>query len=141
MADEVEEKAKMVLDTKGTDCTSWTRTDFDAVLAWYNPPKRTKLTTNEEKARVWNEILTKNKVPPAYERWTDDDERALLEASKDEIALGDTALGRVQRRKQNEVRRSIMNMTDAEWAEAVALRESSFDLSQDSTADGEVGEV
>ena len=137
----VEEKAKMVLDTKGTDCTSWTRTDFDAVLAWYNPPKRTKLTTNEEKARVWNEILTKNKVPPAYERWTDDDERALLEASKDEIALGDTALGQVQRRKQNEVRRSIMNMTDAEWAEAVALRESSFDLSQDSTADGEVGEV
>ena len=64
-----------------------------------------------------------------------------MEASKDEIALGDTALGRVQRRKQNEVRRSIMNMTDAEWAEAVALRESSFDLSHDSMADGEVGEV
>lgn len=137
----VEEKAKLVLDTKGNDCTSWTRTDFDAVLAWYNPPKRTQLTTNEEKARVWNDILTKNKAPPVYERWTDDDERALLEASKDEIAVSDTTLGWVQRRKRNEVRRSIMNMTDAEWAEAVAARENSCNLSQDTTADGEVGEV
>ena len=137
----VEEKAKMVLDTKGNDCTSWTKADFDAVLAWYNPPKRTQLTNNEEKARVWNGILTSNKVATVYDRWTDDDERALLEASKDEIAVGDTALGRMQRRKQNEVRRSIMNMTDAEWEEVIAARESSRDLSEDTTDNGEVGEV
>ena len=137
----VEEKAKMVLDTKGNDCTSWTKADFDAVLAWYNPPKRTQLTNNEEKARVWNGILTSNKVPPVYDRWTDDDERALLEASKDEITVGDTALGRMQRRKQNEVRGSIMNMTDAEWEEVIAARESSRDLSEDTTDNGEVGEV
>jgi hypothetical protein len=48
---------------------------------------------------------------------------------------------RVQRRKQNEVRPSIMNMTDTKWVEAVAARESISDLSQDSMADGEVGEV
>ncbi|KAL7431791.1 hypothetical protein ACHAXH_004910 [Discostella pseudostelligera] len=137
----VEEKAKMVLDVKGNDCMSWTRTDFDAVLAWYNPPKHTQLTTNEEKVWVWNDILTKNKDPTVYERWTNDDERELLEASKDEIAVGDTTLGRVQRRKQNEVRQSIMNMTDTECVEAVAARESISDLSQDSMADGEVGEV
>jgi hypothetical protein len=92
----VEEKAKMVLDVKGNDCMSWTRTDFDAVLAWYNPPKHTQLTTNEEKVWVWNDILTKNKDPTVHERWTNDDERELLEASKDEIAVGDTTLGRVQ---------------------------------------------
>lgn len=64
----------------------------------------TKLTTNEEKTRAWNDTITKGKNPPVYKRWTNDDERELLEASKEEITLGDTALGRVQKRKSNEVR-------------------------------------
>ena len=64
----VEEKVKKILDTKGCDCTKWTKTDFDAVLAWYNPPNRTKLTTNEEKTRAWNDIITKGKNPPVYKR-------------------------------------------------------------------------
>lgn len=130
------------MDTKGRDCTKWTKTDFDAVLAWYNPLNRTKLTTNEEKTQAWrNDIITKGKNPPVYKRWTDDDERELLEASKEEITLGDTALGRVQKRKSNEVRRSILNMPDAEWAELVAARESTNNYSHDSMAEGDVGEV
>ena len=137
----VEEKGKMVLDRKGLDCSRWNKTELDAVLAWYNPPKRTKLTTREEKEAAWNAIQSKGTTPPVCERWTDDEEKELLEASKEDISLGDTALGRVQMRKQKEVRRSIMNMTDAEWAEAVAARESAQSLSEDITVDGEVDAV
>ena len=46
-----EGKAKMLLDTKGLDCMSWNKTDLDAVLAWYNPPKHTQLTTREERSK------------------------------------------------------------------------------------------
>ena len=83
----VEDKAKEILDTKGYDCTRWNKSDLDTVLAWYNPPKRTDLTSREEKERAWNCIQSKGQQPPVCERWTDDDERELLEASKVEIAL------------------------------------------------------
>ncbi len=53
----VEEKAKTVLDTKGRDCKGWNKTDLDAVLAWNNPPKRTQLSTREEKEQAVNDGL------------------------------------------------------------------------------------
>ena len=129
----VEEKGKMVLDTKGLDCTSWNKTELDAVLAWYNPPRRTKMT-QEEKKQAWINIQTKGIAPPTCERWSDDDERELLEASKTELVVGDTALGQAQARKKNELRLSALTMTDDEWAEVVSARQSVIDLSLDSTS-------
>ena len=133
----VEEKGKMVLDTKGSDCTSWNKTELDAVLAWYNPPRRTKMTP-EEKIQAWITIQTKGMAPPTCERWSDDDERALLEASKTEITVGDTALGRAQARKKNELKQSALSMTDDEWAEVVSARQSMLDSSLDTTTDDEL---
>ena len=124
----------MVLDTKGVDCTSWNKTELDAVLAWYNPPRRTKMT-QEEKKQAWINIQTKGIAPPTCERWSDDDERELLEASKTEIAVGDTALGRAQARKKNELRLSALTMTDDEWAEVVSARQSVMDSSLDTTTE------
>ena len=52
-----------------------------------------------------------------YAKWTDDDERELLEASKTEITLNDTALGRVQQRKKMEFMQAVPTLTLEEWAE------------------------
>ena len=93
----------MILDTKGNDCTCWNKTEMDAVLAWYNPPRRTKMKTMEEKMQAWRDIQAKGKAPPTCERWSDDDERELLAASKTEISVIDTALGRAQARKEKEL--------------------------------------
>ena len=128
----VEEKGKMVLDTKCVDCTRWNKAELDAVLAWYNPPRRTKLT-QEEKMQAWINIQTKGIAPPTCERWSDDNERELLEASKTEITVGDTALGRAQARKKNELKLSALAMTDDEWAEVVSARQSVMDSSLDTT--------
>ena len=134
----VEEKGKMVLDTKGSDCTRWNKTELDAVLAWYNPPRRTKMSP-EEKVQAWMNIQSKGAAPPTCERWSDDDERALLEASKKEITVCDTALGRAQSRKKNELKQSALTMTDDEWAEVVsASRQSMLDSSLDSMTDEEL---
>ena len=140
----------MVLETKGVDCTRWNKTELDAVLAWYNPPRRTKMTT-EEKMQAWNTIQMKGIAPPTCERWSDDNERELLEAIKTEITVGDTALGRAQARKKNELKLSALTMKDDEWAEVILARQSVMDSSLDTTtqmdplldttADGEEDEV
>ena len=45
----VEAKSKHVLETKGIDGNRWNVADFDAVLSWYNHPKRSSFTNKEEK--------------------------------------------------------------------------------------------
>ncbi len=85
------------METKGGDCKGWNKMDLDAVLAWYNPLKHTQLSMREEKEQAWIKIQTKGGKPPICERWSDDDEQELLDASKVDIAEGDTALGRMQK--------------------------------------------
>lgn len=117
----VEEKGKMVLETKGTDCACWNKMEMDAVMAWYNPPRRTKMTT-EEKMQAWRDIQARGTAPPTCERWSDEDERELLEASKTEIAVSDTALGRAKARKEKELELAALTMTDEKWEQIVARR-------------------
>jgi hypothetical protein len=61
--------------------------------------------------------------PPMYAKWTNDDERELLEASKMEITLNDTALGRVQQQKKSEFMQAIQTLTWEEWADVMLKRE------------------
>ena len=61
-------------------------------------------------------------APPTCERWSDEDERELLEASKAEIAVSDTALGRAKARKEKEIERAALTMTDEKWEQIVARR-------------------
>ena len=118
-----EEKGKLVLSTKGVEGNGWSVPDVDAVLAWYDVPQQNKLTTKEAKMRAWAKIWQEDKEPPMYATWTGDDERELLEASKMEITLNDTALGRVQQRKKSEFMQAIQTMTREEWADVMSQRE------------------
>ena len=77
--------------------------------------------------QAWRDIQAKGKVPPTCERWSDDDERELLAASKTEIAVIDTALGRAQARKEKELERAALTMADDKWEQMVAARRESHD--------------
>jgi len=131
----VEEKGKRVLETKGADGSNWNVADLDAVLAWYNHPNRNKLTNKEDKMRAWADIQEKRKQPPTYGRWTDDEERELLEASKENLTLDDTAVGRAKQRKKIEFQQAIRTMTRDEWTDAASVWDS-VESTCNSTADG-----
>jgi DUF438 domain-containing protein len=140
----VEEKGQRVLDMKGGDGTGWNVEDVNAVLAWYNHPQRNKLTSKESKLKAWDEIRDRGKPPPTYERWTDDDERELLEASKTNITVDDTALGRARKKKELDLAQAIRMMTKEELEAALAAKESidnATTLGAIAVSDGAVGEV
>ncbi len=58
-----------------------------------------------------------------------------------EIAVGDTTLGRMQKRKKKEAQQSIITMADDELTEALAAREMANNISLDTTQDGAEGTV
>jgi len=139
-----EEKGKLVLSTKGVEGNGWSVSDVDAVLAWYDFPHRNKLTNKDAKMSAWAKIRQEGKEPPIFEMWTDDDERKLLEASKTEITLEDTALGRVQQKRKSNFMTAIQTMTKEEWAEVKSQREiveSALNLSDNGVSDGASGAV
>ncbi len=87
----------------------------------------------------------RGKPPPTYERWTDDDdERELLEASKTNITVDDTALGRARKKKELDLAQAIRMMMKEELEAALAAKESidnATTLGAIAVSDGAVGEV
>lgn len=137
----VEAKAKHVLEMKGIDGNRWNVADFDAVLSWYNHPKRSSFTNKEEKLNGWKELQAKGlKEPAACVPWTDEEERMLLDASKENIELGDTALGRVKRRKMSECKQALRDMSEEEFQDLIAARANRA-TENECERDGEVGAV
>jgi hypothetical protein len=137
----IEAKAKHVLEMKGVDGIKWNVTDFDAVLTWYNHPKRSTFTNKEEKMNGWNELRAKGlKEPAACAPWTDEEERMLLDASKENIELGDTALGRVKRRKMSECKQALCDMSEEEFQELMAARANRA-TENECERDGQMGAV
>ena len=140
----VVEKGQCMLATKGDNSTGWNGEDVNAVLAWYNHPQRNKLTSKESKLKVWDELRALGKSPPTCERWTDDDEMELIEASKANITVNDTALGRAQMKRKHYFESRIETMSKAEWEAAVAKRESidgAINFDANNVSDGAVGWV
>jgi hypothetical protein len=137
----VEAKAKHVLETKGIDGNRWNVADFDAVLSWYNHPKQSSFTNKEEKLNGWKELQAKGlKEPAACVPWTDEEEWMLLDASKENIELGDTALGRVKRRKMSECKQALRDMSEEEFQDLIAARANRA-TENECERDGEVGAV
>jgi hypothetical protein len=118
---EIYEKGKRVLEAKGNDSSRWLVADLDAVLTWYGVAKLGTLG-KVEKLEKWASIQENNGQPKEFERWTDGDEAALIEASREDIELGDTALGRLQKKKKADFVKTARKFTDEEWAEMTAAR-------------------
>ena len=47
----------------------------------------------------------------------DDDERALIEAGRTDLDIGDTAVGRLQKKRMDDLKRSAQQLTSEEWRE------------------------
>ncbi len=69
-----EEKALEILAIEGGSPELYSVKDLDCLLAWHQvkdlPPKAKK----QDKLAKWIEIKESMKMPPPYERWTDEDE-------------------------------------------------------------------
>ena len=79
----IEEKVKQILDEKrGHESTTFTVAELNTLLGWYNIPKLNNMN-KEEKLEKWKEICSDGKQPPKFDKWTDNDENALKEASKE----------------------------------------------------------
>ena len=92
------------------------------VLAWYGIKKLNSMG-RQAKIDKWREIQSKNGQPATIERWTDELEEQLIAASKTDIEIGDTAVGRYEQRRMEDFVQAAPKFTDDQWAQMVAERE------------------
>jgi hypothetical protein len=114
-ATEIENKGKLVIETKGTDCDDWLVHELEAVLAWYGIKKLNSMG-RQAKMDKWREIQSKNGQPATIERWTDELEEQLIAASKTDIEIGDTAVGRYEQRRMEDFMQAAPKFTNEQWA-------------------------
>ncbi len=105
----IEEKGKAVIETKGTDCNCWLVHELDAVLAWHGVQKTSSMG-KQQKIEEWRGIQSKNGKPATIERWTDKLEQQLITARKKDIAIGDTAVGRIEQKRMEDLSGQPQNL-------------------------------
>ncbi len=115
-ATEIENKGKLVIETKGTDCDNWLVHELEAVLVWYGI-KKLSLMGRKAKMDKWREIQSKNGQPATIVRWTDElEQEQLIAASKTDIEIGDTAVGRYEQRRMEDFKLAATKFTNKQWA-------------------------
>ena len=76
--------------------------DLDVLLAYHQAPK-TKGAKKADKVLEWMTILADGGQPPAYERWTDEEEQRLVALNAINIDISDTQYGREVALKKREL--------------------------------------
>ena len=71
-----EDKALTLLE-QGKPVNSLSVADLDVLLAWHQAPKM-KGAKKADKLQQWMAIRANGDPPPAYERWTDEEEQRLV---------------------------------------------------------------
>ena len=87
----IEEKALAIVE-QGKPVNMLLVADLDVLLAWHHAPK-TKGAKKADKVLQWVTILADGGQPPAYERWTDDDEQRLVSMQTTSIDVSHTQYG------------------------------------------------
>ncbi len=64
----------------------------------------------------WREIQSKNGRPATIERWTDELNEQLIAASKTDIEIGNTAVGRYEQRRMEDFMQAAPKFTNEQWA-------------------------
>ena len=119
--------------------SEWTATDLKTLLSLHRVTNLDKMI-KEDKIRRWEDICRRGLHPPTIERWTDDDENALQQASRLDLEVGDTALGRLAEQRKKEFRLTARKFTEEEWAEILADRLSESNEATESDNNGTLGE-
>ena len=94
----IEEKGKAVIETKGTDCNGWLVHELDAVLAWHGVQKISSMG-KQQKIKKWRQIQSKNEYLVTIERSTDELEQQLIMASKIDVAISNTVVGKYEQKR------------------------------------------
>ncbi len=79
--------------------------------------------------------------PPTIERWTDDVENALQQASRLDLDVGDTVLGRLAEQRKKEFRLAARKFTEEELVEILAARFPESNKATESENNGTIGDV
>ena len=95
----------------------------------------------EDKIRRWEDISWRRLHPPTIERWTDDNENTLQQASRLDQDVGDTALGQLPEQRKKEFRLAARKFTEEEWAEILAARFPESNKATGSDNNGTIGDV
>ena len=96
-----EEKALTLLE-QGKLVNSLIVADLDVLLAPHQAPK-TKGAKKADKLQQWMAIRADGDPPPAYERWTDEEEQRLVALNAINIDISDTQYGREVALKKREL--------------------------------------
>ena len=96
-----EEKALALLE-QGKPVNSLSVADLDVLLAWHQAPKM-KGAKKADKLQQWMAIRANGDPPPAYERWTDEEEQRLVALNAINIDISDTQYGREVALKKREL--------------------------------------
>jgi hypothetical protein len=118
----------------------WTATDLKTLLSLHKVTNLDKMN-KEDKIRRWEDICRRGLHPPTIERWTDDDENVLQQASRLDLDVGDTALGRLAEQRKKEFRLAARKFTEEEWAEILAARFPESNKASESDNNGTIGDV
>jgi hypothetical protein len=94
----------------------------------------------EDKIRRWEDICRRGKLPPTIERWTDNNKNVLQQASRLDLDVGDTALGRLAEQRKKEFRLTAREFTEEEWAEILAARCPDSNEATESDNNGTIGD-
>ena len=78
-------------------------TNVSPLLKWHGVEKDKNNNGKEHKTGKWHQIWEERVQPPAFERWTLEDELKLMELKKMEIGMSETAAGQLEKRKKREV--------------------------------------
>ena len=100
-----EESARAIL-AQGKPVDDIKRVNLDVLLKWHQV-KMEKRAKVPDKHRVWKEIVEKGRLPPSYEKWTEEDEERLMASSNSKLTLADTWFGRVIATKKRELEASM----------------------------------
>ncbi len=90
--------------------------ELEAVLAWYGITKKLSLMGRQAKMDKWREIQSKNGQPATIERWKDELEEQLIAASKTDIEIGDSTVGRYEQRRMEDFMQAAPKFTSEQWA-------------------------
>jgi len=96
---------------------------LNVLLAWHCVKKVGEMC-REEEVKKWVEIHDSESQPPPFNRWSDEDEAELINASKTDLGICDTAVGRLEKKRVSDLKQAAIKMSDEEWAEIKRLRRS-----------------
>ncbi len=114
----IEEKALAIVE-QGKPVNLLLGADLGVLLAWQHASK-TKGAKKADKGLQWMTILADGGQPPAYERWTDDDEQRLVSMQTTSIDLSNTQYGRELALKKQELEAATDKFN---WEERDAMRQ------------------